>query len=107
MYQNARSDMRLFQERNIGTPQENPELYFDRSPINFIANIRCPVLILQGERDPRVPLVEAEQVRDRLEAAGKPYEYVVYEHEGHGFARREHQRDYMQRIGDFFEKYLG
>jgi dipeptidyl aminopeptidase/acylaminoacyl peptidase len=106
MYQNSRPDMRLFQERNIGSPQENPELYHDRSPINFIENIQCPVLILQGERDPRVPLAEAEQVRDRLEATGKPYEYVVYEHEGHGFARKEHQLDFMRRIADFLEKHL-
>jgi dipeptidyl aminopeptidase/acylaminoacyl peptidase len=106
MYNAGRSDMRQFQARNIGTPEENPEFYRERSPLTFADNIGCPVLILQGERDPRVPLTEAEQMRDRLERAGKPCEYVVYEHEGHGFSRRANQIDSIRRMADFFDRYL-
>jgi dipeptidyl aminopeptidase/acylaminoacyl peptidase len=107
MYSGARPDMQQFQVRNLGTPEENPDLYYDRSPINFVDRIKTPVLILQGERDARVPLSEAEQMRDRLELAGKPHELVVYEHEGHGFGRRENQVDSIQRIAAYFERYMG
>lgn len=106
MYQTAREDMRLFQERNIGSPQENPHFYRDRSPLNHIDRITAPLLILQGERDARVTLLEAEQMRDGLRRRGKIFEYVVYADEGHGFAKIDTRRDYIRRIGEFFGKHL-
>jgi dipeptidyl aminopeptidase/acylaminoacyl peptidase len=106
MYTTARADMKLFQERNIGRPDENPELYRDRSPLNHAGKVNAPLLILQGERDARVPLREAEQMCASLQAAGKQFEYVVYADEGHGFAKIETRRDYISRIGEFFEKHL-
>jgi dipeptidyl aminopeptidase/acylaminoacyl peptidase len=106
MYQAAREDIRQFQARNIGTPDENPALYYDRSPLNFIDHITCPLLILQGENDPRVPLVEAEQICDRLKALGKTYDYVVYAREGHGFVHPENQVDVIRRMADFFDIHL-
>jgi dipeptidyl aminopeptidase/acylaminoacyl peptidase len=106
MYKGAREDMRQFQARNIGTPEENPDFYYERSPLNFVENIQCPLLILQGDRDPRVPLNEAEQMVQRLQTTGKEHEYIVYHHEGHGFARLENRLDYIRRIGDFFDKHL-
>jgi dipeptidyl aminopeptidase/acylaminoacyl peptidase len=105
-YNTAREDMRQFQVRNIGTPEDNPDLYYDRSPINFVDNITCPVLILQGQRDARCRLEEVEHMRDRLQAAGKEFEFVVYEHEGHGFEKRENRLDCIRRTADFFDKHL-
>ncbi|HEV3310545.1 MAG TPA: S9 family peptidase, partial [Chloroflexota bacterium] len=55
MYRTAREDMRHFQARNIGTPDENPAFYRERSPLNHVERITAPLLILQGERDARVP----------------------------------------------------
>jgi dipeptidyl aminopeptidase/acylaminoacyl peptidase len=106
MYNTAREDMRLFQQRNIGSPEENPSFYYERSPMNFVDRITCPLLILQGERDPRVRMEEAEQMRERLEAGGKQYELVVYRHEGHGFSRMENRLDFIGRIADWFDRYL-
>jgi len=106
MYETARPDMRLFQERNIGSPHESAEFYRTRSPLNNADKITAPLLILQGERDARVPLREAEQMRDSLERAGKSYEYVVYADEGHGFAKIETRRDYIRRVGEFFQKHM-
>jgi len=105
-YNTAREDMRQFQVRNIGTPEDNPDLYYDRSPINFVDNITCPVLILQGERDARCRLEEVEHMRDQLQAAGKAFEFVVYEHEGHGFVKRENRLDCIRRTADFLDKHL-
>jgi dipeptidyl aminopeptidase/acylaminoacyl peptidase len=106
MYQTAREDMRLFQERNIGTPSEDPEFYHSRSPLNNIQNIQCPLLVLQGERDARVTVQEATQIIDSLREADKPFEFVIYPDEGHGFAKLSTRRDYTKRIGDFFLKYM-
>jgi dipeptidyl aminopeptidase/acylaminoacyl peptidase len=106
MYETAREDMKLFQERNIGRPDENPRFYYDRSPINFVDKVECPVLILQGDRDPRVLLRESLAMKQLLEDQGKSVEYVEYEDEGHGFSRLETRLDYIQRILRFFGRYL-
>jgi dipeptidyl aminopeptidase/acylaminoacyl peptidase len=105
-YYGARSDMRQFQERNIGTPEENPDLYYERSPINFVENITCPLLVLQGDRDARCRIDEVRSMCERLQSCGREFELVVYEHEGHGFARLENRLDYMRRTADFFDKHL-
>ena len=105
-YDTAREDMKLWQARMIGTPQDNADFYYDRSPINFVENITCPLLIFQGELDPRCRLDEVEHMRDLLQAAGKEFEFVMYEHEGHGFYKRGHRIDCLRRTADFFDKHL-
>lgn len=106
-YRSAREDMRQFQVRNMGTPDERPDLYRDRSPINFVERVQAPLLILAGERDPRCGLAEINAMRDRLEGAGKTFEFVVYPHEGHGFQGRENRLDSVRRMGDFFSRHMG
>jgi dipeptidyl aminopeptidase/acylaminoacyl peptidase len=106
MYTTAREDMRHFQERNIGRPDEHPDFYRERSPLNHVDRIIAPILILQGERDARVPLSEAEQMRDALEAGGKQFEYMVYRDEGHGFTKLDTKMDYLERIGAFLRQHL-
>lgn len=105
-YTAAREDMRQFQIRNMGTLEENPELYYDRSPINFVEQIACPVLILQGDRDARCRVEEVVAMGERMKAAGTVYELVIYEHEGHGFAKLENRLDSYRRLSDFFDRHL-
>ena len=106
LYERTRDDLQYYLAQQIGTPEENAQLYDDRSAINFVHQVEAPLLILQGETDPRVPLHEAEQMRDLLERQGKTYEYHVYEQEGHGFRREENRIDAARRIVAFFDKYL-
>ena len=106
LYERTRDDLQYYLEQQIGTPEENPELYHDRSAINFVHQVEAPLLILQGETDPRVPLHEAEQLRDLLERHGKSHEFRVYEQEGHGFRKEENRLDAARRTVAFFDKYL-
>jgi dipeptidyl aminopeptidase/acylaminoacyl peptidase len=58
-----------------------------RSPITYVAHINKPLLILQGEHDPRVKKFEAEQIVAQMKAKSLPVTYVLYHDEGHGFLR--------------------
>lgn len=58
------------------------------APLNRSGNIRKPLFIIQGANDPRVPLSEAEQMRDTLKKGGVPVWYLVARDEGHGFAKK-------------------
>jgi len=59
-----------------GTPQENPQLYFDRSPINHCDQIKAPMLLQQGTEDKVVPPEQAKVMADRIKAGGGQVEYV-------------------------------
>ena len=107
MIENAQPNWRRFLVRWIGDLDRDRAKLVERSPITHIDNVRCPMLILQGENDPRVPREESDQVVDRLRALGRRVDYVVYPDEGHGFTKRANAEDAYGRIVDFLTRELG
>jgi dipeptidyl aminopeptidase/acylaminoacyl peptidase len=85
----------------MGDLVKNKALYEDRSPINFIDQVKAPLLLLAGGHDPRCPKSETQQVVDAIKKRGGTVEYKIYENEGHGFARVENQIDAYKRVADF------
>jgi dipeptidyl aminopeptidase/acylaminoacyl peptidase len=85
----------------MGDVVKNKALYEDRSPINFIDQVRAPLLLLAGGHDPRCPKSETEQVVAAIKKRGGVVESKIYENEGHGFARVENQIDAYKRVADF------
>ncbi len=65
------------------------------SPLGHADKIHTPILVVQGQNDPRVPISEAEQMVAALKKNGSPLWYVVGTNEGHGFAKKVNQ-DYLQ-----------
>ena len=106
MLENAQPNWRRFLARWIGDVERDREKLIERSPITYIENVRCPMLILQGENDPRVPQEESDQVVERLRALGRRVEYVVYPGEGHGFTKRANAEDAYSRIVKFLTREL-
>jgi pimeloyl-ACP methyl ester carboxylesterase len=60
------------------TPAELPELMRDRSPINFVDDVRAPVYVLIGKNDSRCPYRQAMNYVERLAARGHPHELYVF-----------------------------
>lgn len=90
----------------MGDPEKNKALYEDRSPINFVNQIKAPLYLLAGGNDPRCPKTEAQQVVDAVRKRGGVVEYKVYENEGHGFAKVENQIDAYKRVADFLKAHV-
>jgi dipeptidyl aminopeptidase/acylaminoacyl peptidase len=90
----------------MGDPEKNKALYEDRSPINFVDQIKAPLYLLAGGNDPRCPKTEAQQVVDAVKKRGGVVEYKVYENEGHGFAKVENQIDAYKRVADFLKAHV-
>jgi dipeptidyl aminopeptidase/acylaminoacyl peptidase len=106
MLENAQPNWRRFLTRWIGDLETDRAKLAQRSPISHIENVRCPMLILQGENDPRVPKEESDQVVERLRGLGRRVDYVVYPDEGHGFTKRANAEDAYGRIVDFLTREL-
>ncbi|WP_353064358.1 S9 family peptidase [Tunturibacter psychrotolerans] len=104
----AHSDARLqeYEKTLLGDPVKDKSVYEASSPLKYIRDEKAPLLVLQGERDIRVPKEEAEQVVEILKTEGRTVDAVYYPEEGHGFIKREHQVDELTRSVDWFEKYL-
>ncbi len=90
----------------MGDLVKNKALYEDRSPINFVDQIKAPLYLLAGGNDPRCPKEEAQQVVDAVKKRGGVAGYKVYENEGHGFARVENQIDAYKRVADFLKAHV-
>jgi dipeptidyl aminopeptidase/acylaminoacyl peptidase len=77
---------RLYQEtpwfRSLLNPsgEENPKLI---SILPEVSTWHAPTLVLHGEKDSLVPVKQATLLRDSLEAAKKPYRFVLYPDNGH------------------------
>jgi dipeptidyl aminopeptidase/acylaminoacyl peptidase len=98
--------LQQYEKSLLGDPVKDKKVYEATSPINFIHNVKAPLLVLQGDNDPRVPKEEAEQVVALLKQDGKTVEAHYYPNEGHGFAKRENQIDAIRRTVEWFDKYL-
>jgi dipeptidyl aminopeptidase/acylaminoacyl peptidase len=86
---------------------EDPDFLWSRSPLSKVDAIRIPILVAQGENDPRVKRVESEQIVAAMEERGIDHEYVMYENEGHGFVKPENRLDFYHRADRFLAKHLG
>ncbi|QWF83534.1 S9 family peptidase [Amycolatopsis sp. CA-230715] len=80
--------------------------YRDRSPINKIAGITAPLLVVQGTDDPICPPDQTERMVDELRALGRDVRYVSWPGEGHGFERAEHIARSLELEAAFYTRVL-
>jgi dipeptidyl aminopeptidase/acylaminoacyl peptidase len=66
-----------------GTPWENPQMYDRWSPSSFVQNFKTPTLVVQGERDFRVPIGQGLGMFTALQRRGVPSRLVVFPDENH------------------------
>ncbi|MBN2380934.1 S9 family peptidase [candidate division WOR-3 bacterium] len=99
--------MKAIMYKRIGHPVEDSAMLRERSPIFAVDEIRIPLLIVQGANDPRVPVAESERIVAALKTKGVEYEYILFEDEGHGFARPENRLKFYSAAERFLAKHLG
>ncbi|MBS3752695.1 MAG: S9 family peptidase, partial [Anaerolineales bacterium] len=107
-YESTRPDLRPYSEEMMGgSPEDVPEKYHDRSPINFVSEIQGNLLIVQGDRDPNVTPENVRVVRDALDQAGVSYENLRFADEGHGISRPKNQKILYKELLNFFDRSFG
>jgi dipeptidyl aminopeptidase/acylaminoacyl peptidase len=85
------------------------ELLWRQSPLAHVADLRTPILILQGEADRRCPPADAEQLFTALRVLGRTAEYVLYPEESHTFhitGRPDRRADRMRRMLEWFDRFV-
>jgi dipeptidyl aminopeptidase/acylaminoacyl peptidase len=90
----------------IGDPQADADYLRKISPLFHAEQIERPLLVLQGENDPRVLKRESDEIVAAARKRGTPVDYLIFPNEGHGFARKDTQAKAYQAILVFLDKYL-
>lgn len=83
------SDMGWLRVPQYGTKPwwEDPEPYWQQSPLKYASNIQTPLLIEHQSEDQRLPIEQGEQLYSALKYLGRPVRMVVYPGESHGMSR--------------------
>lgn len=91
----------------IGPYPEAIELYRQRSPVHYMDQISCPMILFQGLEDRVVPPSQAEIMVRALQAKKLPYAYLPFEGEQHGFRKAENiQRSHEAELY-FYSRVFG
>jgi len=93
-----------------GAPWEDPEDYRARSPITHVANVKTPLMLIEGEADYRTPPgAGGEQMFRALKYLKKPVVMVRFPDETHELSRSGrpwHRIERLRHIVGWFDKYL-
>lgn len=104
-------DMHKFEARYldslIGPYPEEQALYRDRSPIYHADQIKCPIILFQGDEDRVVPPEQSEKMYLSLLSRGIPTAYLLFEKEQHGFRKAQNIRRAIEAESYFFSKIFG
>lgn len=101
------SDIRKFALPEVlGDRKLDEARFIATSPLEQASRIKVPVLLGHGGDDRRVPVQNAERMRDALQSRGKPVEWVLYPRAHHGFNLLEDEVDYYGRVERFLAQHL-
>jgi dipeptidyl aminopeptidase/acylaminoacyl peptidase len=103
----GQSDVRTYRTPWFGgTPWQARapiDVYWEHSPLKYVANVRTPTLFLVGEKDPRVPMPQSVEMHRALKANGVPTKLYVAPREPHGWRELRHQLFKINVELDWFE----
>jgi dipeptidyl aminopeptidase/acylaminoacyl peptidase len=94
------------QGRFLGNYNDHWDAYVRNSPVFFAKNVKTPLLMLQNDVDGAVDYTQGVEYFNTLRRAGKDVVMLEYPGENHGLVKKPNQKDYMQRMKEFFDFHL-
>jgi pimeloyl-ACP methyl ester carboxylesterase len=85
----------------------NKQQLNEYSPVNHVDKIKAKVMLIHGERDSRVPVINAETMLQRFESIGKKVPYLNFSKSGHGVYDEEGRDTLYKGVLEFLDKNIG
>jgi dipeptidyl aminopeptidase/acylaminoacyl peptidase len=105
----AQSDVRANRTMIFGgTPWQKDapiDVFWENSPLKYVANVKTPTLFFVGENDTRVPEGQSLEMFRALKANGVPTHLYVAEREAHQWGELRHKLFKANAELEWFEKY--
>jgi len=110
LYEKSMEHFKYFLRWHMGDPQENADLWRERSALTYAGNTKAKLLLVHGVNDPRCPIEQSRLFRDKLVELGykegEDFEYVELTGEGHGSSDIEHKIRTYTLLVDFLKRRL-
>ncbi len=94
-------------DRIVGPYPERRDLFLERSPINHVDRLSCPIIFFQGSEDRVVPPSQAELMVNALRKKGIPVAYLLFEGEQHGFRQAQNIKRSLDAELYFYARIFG
>ncbi|MFC7140445.1 prolyl oligopeptidase family serine peptidase [Halosimplex aquaticum] len=109
LFEESMAHFKTTLREQMGDPEDNADLWRERSPITHVEDIEAPLLMLHGVNDPRCPVSQAREFRDALEerrgwTEGEEFEYVELGEEGHASTDIDHKIRVYRELADFLDE---
>jgi dipeptidyl-peptidase-4 len=92
----------IYQERYMATPADNPDGFYDGSPINHAYKLEGKLLIIHGTADDNVHYQSFEMLANELIKHNKLFSMMAYPMRAHGIYERENTTLHLRRTMEKF-----
>ena len=89
----------------LGDAMGDPSTFDAVSPLRSASKANAPILLIHGKDDTVVPFSQSTQMRDALEKAGKPVEFLTLDGEDHWISRSATRQQMLEAALSFIMKH--
>ena len=89
-----------------GVPVYEKDKFEHSSPFDFLNNVGTPLLLMHGESDTRVSVMQSWEIYRALVDRNQDVELVLYPGAEHSIKSPMQRKDVMRRWIEWYEKYL-
>ncbi len=92
---------------NGGTPFDKPQNYERFNPVNHVANWKVPMLVVQGEKDYRVPVDQGLSTFTALQRKGIDSQLLYFPDENHWVLQPHNSVLWHDTVNAWLKKHIG
>ncbi|MBB1472652.1 S9 family peptidase [Luteimonas sp. MC1782] len=92
---------------NGGTPYDNPKGYEKFNPVNHVAKWKVPMLVVQGEKDYRVPVDQGLSTFTALQRRGIDSQLLYFPDENHWVLKPQNSVLWHDTVNAWLKKHIG
>lgn len=92
---------------NGGTPFDKPENYEKFNPVNHVAKWRVPMLVVQGEKDYRVPVDQGLSTFTALQRKGIESKLLYFPDENHWVLKSQNSILWHDTVNAWLKQHIG
>jgi dipeptidyl aminopeptidase/acylaminoacyl peptidase len=110
MFEESMPHFQTMLRQQMGDPEDNADLWRERSPLTHVDRLEHPLLMVHGVNDPRCPISQARQFKTALEDRGweadEDFVYEELDEEGHGSADIDQKIRAFTIVADYLDEWL-
>ena len=88
----------IYQERYMGTPEENPEGYKEGSPITYAAGLKGNLLLVHGTGDDNVHFQNSQVLINKMIELNKKFTMMAYPNRSHGIYEGKNTSLHLRKL---------